>query len=429
LHEHQISHRSLSAEHLLRDESGAIWILGHSGGSVAASDVSRRIDVAELLCTLATLTTVERAVSSGRRVLGPEALARALPVLQPVALSPATRRAVRKHKNIMVSLRDALTELKPDGELEQINIERIKPRTLIMIVIGTIAAYVLLTQLASIDVPTLFANANWWWLVLAVGLTVFTFVASAWSLSGFVPEQLKLHRTVLAQLAGAFSTLVSPPTLGAVAINMRFLTKSGLHPALAAASVGVSQVVAFVVHILLIIGFGIAAGTQTDLTFNPPRALVIAIAAALVIAIALFAVPIVRRPVTKRVRPLLKEVVPRLVTVAQRPAKLIEGIGGMLILNLAFIGVLWACVRAFDGSLPIAVIAVVYLAGATLGQAAPTPGGIGAVEAALAAGLTAGGLDGGLAVSSVLLFRLITFWIPTIPGYWSFTWLQRKGAL
>jgi uncharacterized membrane protein YbhN (UPF0104 family) len=429
LHEHQISHRSLSADHLLRDESGAIWILGHSGGAVAASDVARRIDVAELLCTLATLTSVDRAVTSGRRVLGSEALGRALPVLQPVALSPATRRAVRKHKNIMVSLRDALTELKPDGELEQINIERIKPRTLIMIVIGTIAAYVLLTQLASIDVPTLFANANWWWLVLAVALTVLTFIASAWSLSGFVPEQLKLHRTVMAQLAGAFSTLVSPPTLGAVAINMRFLTKSGLHPALAAASVGVSQVMAFVVHIVLIIGFGIAAGTQTDFTFNPPRALVIAIAAALVIALALFAVPVVRRPVTKRVRPLLKEVVPRLVTVAQRPAKLVEGIGGMLILNVAFIGVLWACVRAFDGSLPIAVIAVVYLAGATLGQAAPTPGGIGAVEAALAAGLTAGGLDGGLAVSSVLLFRLITFWIPTIPGYWSFTWLQRKGAL
>ena len=77
----------------------------------------------------------------------------------------------------------------------------------------------------------------------------------------------------------------------------------------------------------------------------------------------------------------------------------------------------------------IAVVAVVYLAGATLGQAAPTPGGLGAVEAALAAGLTAGGLDGGIAVSAVLLFRLLTFWIPTIPGYWSFNWLTRKGLL
>lgn len=429
LHEHQVTHRALSPEHLLRDAEGNVWLLGHSGGTVAASDVARRIDVAELLCTLAMLTDVDTAVSIGRQVLGVEQLARCLPALQPVALSPATRRALRKHKGLLVKLRDALTELQPDAELEQINFERIKPRTLIMIVVGTVAAYVLLTQLASIDVPTLFANANWWWLIVGVVLTVITFIASAWSLSGFVPEQLKLHRTVMAQLAGAFSTLVSPPTLGAVAINMRFLMKAGLNPALAAASVGVSQVMAFIVHIVLIIAFGIAAGTQADFTFDPPMPIVIGIAAALVLALALLAIPAVRRPVTKRIRPMMKEVVPRLVTVAQRPAKLLEGIGGMLLLNLAFIGVFWASIRAFDGNLPIAVIAVVYLAGATLGQAAPTPGGIGAVEAALAAGLTAAGLDGGIAVSSVLLFRLITFWAPTIPGYWSFTVLQKRGAL
>ena len=50
------------------------------------------------------------------------------------------------------------------------------------------------------------------------------------------------------------------------------------------------------------------------------------------------------------------------------------------------------------------------------------------VLAALAAGLTAAGLPGGIAVSSVLLFRLITFWIPTIPGYAAFNWLTKKGC-
>jgi len=429
LHEHRVSHRALSADHLLRDDTGQVWLLGRYGGSVAASDVSLRIDIADLLCTLALLTDVNRAVESGRRVFGIDGIARALPVLQPVALSRGTRQALRRKKDTLVKLRDALVELHPDGDLEHINIERIKPRTVIMLVIGTIAAYVLLTQLASIDVPTLFAQANWWWLLVAAGLTVVTFIASAWSLSGFVPERLKLSRTVMAQLAGAFSTLVSPPTLGAVAVNMRFLTRAGLNPVLASASVGVSQLVALIVHVLLIIGFGIAAGTQTDLTFDPPRALVVAVAAALVVSLALFAIPAVRRPVTRRVAPMIREAIPRLVTVAQRPAKLLEGVGGMLLLNIAFIGTLWACVRAFDGQMPIAIIALVYLAGATLGQAAPTPGGIGAVEAALAAGLTAGGLDGGVAVSAVLLFRLITFWIPTIPGYWAFTTLQRKGAL
>ena len=93
------------------------------------------------------------------------------------------------------------------------------------------------------------------------------------------------------------------------------------------------------------------------------------------------------------------------------------------------LGVLAACVKAFGGDLSLPLVAVVYLAGATIGQAAPTPGGLGAVEAALSAGLTAAGLDGGIAVSAVLMYRLVTFWLPTVPGYWCFTWLTRKGAL
>jgi uncharacterized protein (TIRG00374 family) len=186
---------------------------------------------------------------------------------------------------------------------------------------------------------------------------------------------------------------------------------------------------AFAVHIVLLSGFAIAAGTQSDFTFDPPPwAVIAAIVVALLIIIA-FAIPWVRRTVFSRLRPLLREVIPRLITVAQRPTKLLEGIGGILLLNLGYIITLIACVRAFDGDLNVAAIAVVYLAGATIGQVAPTPGGLGAVEAALAAGLTAAGLPGGVAVSSVLLFRLITFWIPTVPGYFAFNWLTKKGAL
>ncbi|MFM7211372.1 MAG: YbhN family protein, partial [Actinomycetota bacterium] len=301
--------------------------------------------------------------------------------------------------------------------------------TLIMIVVGTIAAYVLLSQLAQVDLGELLTTASLEWLAVAFIASLVTYVGAAWSLVGFVPERIPLHRTMMAQVAGDFATLVSPPTLGAVAINMRFLTKAGLHPALAGASVGVSQVAAFVMHLLLLLGFGIAAGTQADFTFDPPAWAVIAVIAVAILFLSAFAVPRLRRYVFGRVRPLLREVVPRLITVAQRPAKLVEGIGGILLLNAAYIACLVACVRAFGGDTNIAAIAVVYLAGATIGQAAPTPGGLGAVEAALAAGLTAAGLPGGLAVSSVLLFRLVTFWIPTVPGYLSFNWLTKKGYL
>jgi uncharacterized protein (TIRG00374 family) len=108
---------------------------------------------------------------------------------------------------------------------------------------------------------------------------------------------------------------------------------------------------------------------------------------------------------------------------------LATGVFGVLLLNLAYCACLIAAVRAFTPDASIAAIALVYLAGSVVGQAAPTPGGLGAVEAALAAGLTAAGIDAGIAISATLVFRLMTFWIPTIPGWFAFRNLQRTGDL
>ena len=58
-----------------------------------------------------------------------------------------------------------------------------------------------------------------------------------------------------------------------------------------------------------------------------------------------------------------------------------------------------------------------------------TPGGIGAVEAALTAGLVATGLHGTEAASAVLLFRLLTFWLPVPVGWVAFNYLERRHDL
>ena len=85
--------------------------------------------------------------------------------------------------------------------------------------------------------------------------------------------------------------------------------------------------------------------------------------------------------------------------------------------------------RAFGGSLALTSAAVVYLTGSALGSVVPTPGGLGAVEAALAAGLTATGMAAATAVSAVLLFRLLTFWLPVPLGSVAFSYLRRRQAL
>jgi len=132
-----------------------------------------------------------------------------------------------------------------------------------------------------------------------------------------------------------------------------------------------------------------------------------------------------------RVRSLFAGVVPRMLDILQRPGKLVTGIGGMLLLTAANVMCLDASIRAFGGgdTISYASIAVAFLAGNALGSAAPTPGGVGAVEGALFGALTVAGLAGDVAFPAVLLFRLMVFWLPVLPGWFAFNHLTRKGAL
>lgn len=71
-----------------------------------------------------------------------------------------------------------------------------------------------------------------------------------------------------------------------------------------------------------------------------------------------------------------------------------------------------------------------YLTGSAIGSVVPTPGGLGAVEAALTAGLTAvAHVATPNALSAVLLFRLLSFWLPIPVGWVALNYLQRHDAL
>jgi uncharacterized membrane protein YbhN (UPF0104 family) len=148
-----------------------------------------------------------------------------------------------------------------------------------------------------------------------------------------------------------------------------------------------------------------------------------------VLGLVVLAIPSSRRLIRARAAPMLGQVLPRLLQVAQQPRKLAQGIGGALLLSAAYILCLAACVAAFSRSVPIASIAVVYLTSSAFGSIMPTPGGLGAVELALTAGLTAAGLPSAVAGSSVLLFRLLTFWLPVPAGWVALSYLERKQVL
>ena len=90
---------------------------------------------------------------------------------------------------------------------------------------------------------------------------------------------------------------------------------------------------------------------------------------------------------------------------------------------------LWASVEAVGGGASFVTCAVVTMVGGTLASAAPTPGGVGAVEAALIGGLAAFGVPAAVTVPSVLLYRVLTCWLPVLVGWPVMRWLTANDMI
>ena len=429
LHARRVTHRGLTADRILFTGDGQAMLLDPGDGDVAASDLQIRLDVAQLLAELTLYVGPDRAASLAREQESANELVAVVPLLQPVVLARSTRKALRRHRDLLPALRTKLLAAVPGVEVAPVRLERIRLRTLLTMVAGAAAVYLLAGELARASLGSTLREANWQWGIVALALSASTYVGATISLSGFVAERLSFFRTLLVQVAGSFITLVTPAAVGGAALNIRYLQRKKVPAAVAAASVGVAQVVAFVLHIVLIVVFAAIAGSSAKEHIQPPRWAWFVLAGLVVLALAVLAIPAGRRALRARVSPTLGQVLPRLLDVAQQPVKLALGIGGALLLSLSYILCLAACVAAFGRSVPIASIAVVYLTGSAIGSILPTPGGLGGVEAALTAGLTAAGLPGAVAVSAVLLFRLLTFWLPVPFGWAALSFLEREQAL
>ncbi|MFD5538198.1 lysylphosphatidylglycerol synthase domain-containing protein [Streptomyces sp. NPDC127079] len=487
LQSRRIAHRRLAGDAILVDRSGRVILTDLRGGEIAAGELLLRMDVAQLVTTLGLRVGAERAVASAVGVLGPDAVADCLPMLQPIALTRSTRATLRRlareraqrerdavleasrqakqaradeaekpdkktvraeqraekralddaleearEEDLLTQIRHQVLRIRPQAPVEPARLERVRPRTLISFMAGAIGAYYLLTQLTHIEFNTLFAQAQWGWVIAAVAFSALSYVAAAMALLGFVPERVPFVRAVAAQVAGSFVKIVAPAAVGGVALNTRFLQRAGVRPGGAVASVGASQLFGLGCHILMLLSFGYLTGTEKTPSLSPSRTVIAGLLTVAVLVLVVTSVPFMRKFVVTRVRSLFAGVVPRMLDVLQRPQKLVTGIGGMLLLTACFVMCLDASIRAFGDqstSLSIASVAVVFLAGNALGSAAPTPGGVGAVEATLTVGLIAVGLPKEVAAPAVLLYRLLTLWLPVLPGWLAFNHLTRKGAL
>jgi undecaprenyl-diphosphatase len=131
----------------------------------------------------------------------------------------------------------------------------------------------------------------------------------------------------------------------------------------------------------------------------------------------------------RRLGPALRSAIAGLVAVGRNPIALAALFLGSVGITSCYALALTAACHAFGLHLTTSAIVVVFLGGSAIGAVAPTPGGLGALEAALVAGLAAAGAPAGPAVAAVLTYRLIGYWLPIVPGMFAYRHLRHSGVL
>jgi undecaprenyl-diphosphatase len=309
---------------------------------------------------------------------------------------------------------------------------RVAAHHLLLLVVALFAVHLLLPQVGQARAAwTALGGASVPWLAATAAVAALTYLMAAIALIGAAGRGLALGQTWAVQLAAAFTNRLAPAGLGGMATNVRYLEVGGAARPAAVAAVGLNSGAGFLVHltgVLLIVpllGAGHARFRLSGPDFPDQWPLLVAVVAALAGLGAIFFGSRIRG----RVGPSLRTAMGGLADVVRRPRAAAALFGGAIGVTSGYTLALAATARAMSIGLPLVTVAAVYLGGAAIAAASPTPGGLGALEAALVAGLTAAGAASGPAVAAVLAYRLITYWLPVVPGLVAFRVLRRRGTL
>jgi uncharacterized membrane protein YbhN (UPF0104 family) len=271
------------------------------------------------------------------------------------------------------------------------------------------------------------AGADRAWLLAACAAALATWVCAAVAQQGAVAERLPAGRLVAAQFAACAANHVLPAGVGASAVNLRFLTRCGLSTARSATALAVKAAVGTLVRFALAVVLLLASPATPRLAPAVPRVCVMlsVVGCIAVVATAVALSRTARRSVGRVVSRVLADVR----AAHSRRSRACALWGGSLGFALLHAAVLTAVVRALDVPVPAGHVLLAYLLASGAAVLLPTPGGLGSLDAALVLTLTAAGVPGAAALSAVFGYRLLTAWLPLLPGLLVLVLLARRSVL
>lgn len=377
-------------------------------------------DVAMLCTSLALIVGAERAVDSAARALGPRALEEALPLVQPLAMPDDVRAGTDDQAHVLPAVRSRMQAAAGGVPYELADIERIKPSQIFSVFGVVILVYSLLSFATSWrQISEALANVSPWVLPELAVLAFIPYFAGAGMLVAVVPRPLPFGEVARLMIAQSFLNRFTPANAGGMALRVRYLQKRGVDLGGAAAAVALTSMANGVGQVAVLATFMAWAGSGDGVGFTLPDASTVSVGllVVLVLMALVWLTPWGRRVIADRVITTLRQVWSTLRELLSMPSRFVGLLSVTVFGKLVSIVTFTETCRALDISISFPKLGLLYLTASSLASAAPTPGGVGAVEAGLAAALTGVGVPVADALSAVFLFRLMTYWLP-VPVSW-----------
>lgn len=301
---------------------------------------------------------------------------------------------------------------------------RLGRNQIIVLVLLVLALYVILPQFGAFRASWhLLRRPEPWWVTAAVALTALTFAAGAFTYCMLAATRLSYPRTAMVQLAAMFVNRLLPSGAGALGVNYAYLRKESHSRPQSVVVVAVNNLLGGLGHWLLVgtcLLFFRAPG-GVPITAGRPE-IWLKILLVIIAGLVVFGLFYGR----EKYRTKMAEIREQLKQYRHRPGHFLAALLSSMSLTLANVLSLLCCALALGIHLPFVAILLIFTFGVGAGAAVPTPGGLGGFEAGLAAGLIAYRIDASSALAVALLYRLVSYWLPLLPGAAAFIVCQKR---
>ncbi|WP_329392185.1 lysylphosphatidylglycerol synthase transmembrane domain-containing protein [Streptomyces sp. NBC_01716] len=268
------------------------------------------------------------------------------------------------------------------------------------------------------------------WLLAAVVVTGACWIPVCLLRQGTVMESLPAGRLLASQVAAGSANHLLPAGLGAHMVTLRFLQGCGIPTARAFAALALYSLAQPIGRYTLLLTLmalypgSIPLGGLLPAEYGLP-ALLLLVGALTLAALVLWSV----RPLRGFVHDFLRTALTDARALHTRPARVIALWTGALAFPALQAAVMVTVARALQMPVPTVDIMIAYLAASIVAGIVPTPGGVGSVEAALLIALVGAGSPVSVATAAVLGFRIVTVWLPLLPGALVLAVLVRRKVL